>query len=542
MHSAKRTINRILLQEIDFRKSELHHNRQENVNHSSKFCLLKNIHLRIQEKIIIYTNHKNLLSFLCDKKLNQKQMRWAKKITHYDFEIKHIKETNNIVIDVLNRRANYEATKRISRLLLKRNETMLKRAKTFEEIWDVIRQAHDSKISRHQSVIKTLKRVQKATNMHILKKHVEKYIKNCSKCAMTKFDRLEQVNKFQSLKSSKRSYQNIALNFITRLLKSKNSTIEVTYDMIMIVVNEFIKNARFISCKITMTTKQLTFLLLKTIYCEDEISKKIISNKNKLFIFKFMRKLTQALDTKQTMSTFFHSQTNDQIEKMNQTLKTYLKIYCSNEKKNWIKLLLTTQMIINFSYNENMKTTSNELLRERMIKQNIIATTFNLATQSFANKMKSNWDKIKSKLKKVKKKMKQRVNIKRKNHEIQQDDKMLLSTKNLTNKKLNKSFIEIFQIEKIKDIITTLCFFDTKIFLKFHVELLKKVFASTSLTKHWFYEKKKKYEIKYIVNERKTTNEFLIKWKDFLDEKNIWESRKHFKHAQKVLRMFKRAT
>ena len=199
-------------------------------------------------------------------------------------------------------------------------------------------------------------------------------------------------------------------------------------------------------------------------------------------------------------------------------------------------------MIINFSYNENMKTISNELLRERMIKQDVFATTFNLATQSFANKMKSNWDKIKTKLKRVKEKMKKRVDIKRKNHEIQQDDKMLLSIKNLIDKKLNKSFIEIFQVEKVKDVTTTLRLSNTKIFFKFHVELLKKVFASTSLTKHWFYERKEKYEIEYIVNERKTTNEFLIKWKRFLNEKNIWKLKKHLKHAQEVLRKFKKAT
>ena len=81
-----------------------------------------------------------------------------------------------------------------------------------------------------------------------------------------------------------------------------------------------------------------------------------------------MKRLTQALDTKQTMSTFFHSQTNDQTKRMNQTLKIYLKIYCLNEEEDWVKLLFTTQMIINFSYNENMKTTSNELLREQTIK------------------------------------------------------------------------------------------------------------------------------------------------------------------------------
>ena len=114
--------------------------------------------------------------------------------------------------------------------------------------------------------------------------------------------------------------------------------------------------------------------------------------------------------------------------------------------------------------------------------------------------------------------------------------------KKLTNKKLNKSFIETFQIEKIKSTTTTLKLSNTRVFSKFHVRLLKKAFARTSLTKDWFYERRKKYEIKYILNEKTKTNEFLIKWKDFSNEKNTWKFKKHLKHAQEVLRKFKRTT
>ena len=78
--------------------------------------------------------------------------------------------------------------------------------------------------------------------------------------------------------------------------------------------------------------------------------------------------------------------------------------------------------------------------------------------------------------------MKQRVNIKRRDHDIRKEDKVLLSTKNLTDKKLNKSFIEIFKIKNIKEVIATLQLSETNIFSKFHVELLKKIFSATSLT------------------------------------------------------------
>ena len=220
MFNAKRKNFKILFQKVNSRKCKLYHNEQRNVNHNNKSRLLKNIHLRSKKKIIIYTNYKRFLSILYDKELNQKQLKWAKKIIHYDFEIKHIKEIDNTIVDTLSRKANYETTKKISRSLLKRNETILEKAKASKKIWDIMRQTRDSKTSKHQKVIKTLKRVQKTTNMHVLKKHVEKYIKSCSKCAMTKIDRLDQIKKFQLLKSFEHSYQNIALNFITKLSKS----------------------------------------------------------------------------------------------------------------------------------------------------------------------------------------------------------------------------------------------------------------------------------------------------------------------------------
>ena len=104
---------------------------------------------KAKKKIIVYTNHKNFLFFLYDKEFNQKQLKWAKKLTHYDFEIKHIKKIDNTIIDILNRKANYEATKKISRSLLKRNEAILERAKASKKTWDIIWQTHDSKTSKH---------------------------------------------------------------------------------------------------------------------------------------------------------------------------------------------------------------------------------------------------------------------------------------------------------------------------------------------------------------------------------------------------------
>ena len=187
---------------------------------------------------------------------------------------------------------------------------------------------------KHQKITKTFKKVQGTTNVLVLMKHVKDYRKKCLECAVKKTERLGQIEKLQILKTLEYLYQNIALNFIIGLSEFTDLITQTSYNIITTVMNRFTKHARFISCKTTMIAEQLTFLLLRTMLCENDISEKIVSNRDKLFTFKFIKRLTQALEIKQTMSTSFHSQTDEQTKRMNQTLKIYFKIYCSEEGEN----------------------------------------------------------------------------------------------------------------------------------------------------------------------------------------------------------------
>lgn len=45
---------------------------------------------------------------------------------HYDFEIKHIKDIDNIVANAFNKRANYESKEKKTRKVLQRNEITIK--------------------------------------------------------------------------------------------------------------------------------------------------------------------------------------------------------------------------------------------------------------------------------------------------------------------------------------------------------------------------------------------------------------------------------
>ena len=73
------------------------------------------------------------------------------------------------------------------------------------------------------------------------------------------------------------------MNFIIKLSKSKNLITHVKYDTILVIVDRFIKYSHLISFKKQYTIKQLSFVVLDRLIRYHEISRKVTSDKDKLF-------------------------------------------------------------------------------------------------------------------------------------------------------------------------------------------------------------------------------------------------------------------
>ena len=57
------------------------------------------------------------------------------------------------------------------------------------------------------------------------------------------------------------------------------------------------------------------------------VPRKILSNRGPQFVSRFMEKLIKALGTKKMLSMAYHSQTDGQIERINQEVGTFLWHY-----------------------------------------------------------------------------------------------------------------------------------------------------------------------------------------------------------------------
>ena len=144
--------------------------------------------------MFVHIDHKKLLLFLETKQLNPKQIRWLKEFACYDFAIKHIKRKNNIGADVLSKKPNYKNPNKLIKPMLIKNGNYMQITEATEENNNIIREAHDTKLSGHQGIFKTLKKIQEKTTCNNIKADVKKYVKNCPTYAIGKHDRSRKKN------------------------------------------------------------------------------------------------------------------------------------------------------------------------------------------------------------------------------------------------------------------------------------------------------------------------------------------------------------
>ena len=92
----------------------------------------------------------------------------------------------------------------------------------------------------------------------------------------------------------------------------------------MVVVDKLSKATHFIPIIITYKAANIAEIFMKEIFCLHGIPKVIISDRDPKFTGNFWKNLLKGLDTKLNFSTSYHSQTDGQIERVNQVIEDML--------------------------------------------------------------------------------------------------------------------------------------------------------------------------------------------------------------------------
>ena len=140
------------------------------------------------------------------------------------------------------------------------------------------------------------------------------------------------------------------------------------------------------------------------------------------------------LGIKSKISTIFYSQTNGQIEKVNQELEQYLRMFIDYKQGQWPDQL----GIAEFAYNNKVHSSTKTLLFKVNYGQNskiefkVRKKRKYKEARKFVTKMKKIQEEVKAALGKAQKEMKKYVDRKRgKVNEYKVKDLVMLSTKDL---------------------------------------------------------------------------------------------------------------
>jgi hypothetical protein len=265
-------------------------------------------------KIIIYSNHQNLLYWKEPHKISRRIAREVLMLSEYNFEIHHIKGTSNKRVDALSRRPDYDQgqddnaniTVLPERVFVRameilsnhttQEESILKpwidphQLKQHQGIWykdgkqvvtgdmkakrSIIESHHDSPVYNHPGISKTIQLTERLYWWPKMRMDITEYIKGCADCQCHKVNTRPTKAPLQPTypKPEALPFETIALDFIVKLPISQG------FDSILTITDQgCTKAAIFIPCNEDITVEETAALYIKHVFAHFSLCNTLLS-------------------------------------------------------------------------------------------------------------------------------------------------------------------------------------------------------------------------------------------------------------------------
>jgi hypothetical protein len=131
------------------------------------------------------------------------------------------------------------------------------------------------------------------------------------------------------------------MDFIVELPESNG------FNAILVCVDRFTKMAHFCPTTTNVTSEDTAALYLRYVFKHHGLPSDIVSDRATQFVSRFSKQLYDLCKIKHNKSTSYHPQSDGQMERVNQVLEQYLRIFCDYQQDDWFELLPLAE----FSYN-----------------------------------------------------------------------------------------------------------------------------------------------------------------------------------------------
>jgi len=343
-------------------------------------------------------------------------------------------------------------------------------------------------------------------------------------------------------------WQHISVDFITKLPMSKG------HDSILVVCDRFSKMSYFV-----VTVEELARLFRDNVWKLHGLPESVISDRGPQFAMVLTKELNKMLEIETKLSIAYHPQTVSQMERTNQELEQYLRMYINHRQNNWSEWLAMAEFTFNNKMHITTKTSPFQVNYGRELRMgfDIRKKGKNEKAEEFAREMKEKHEEARVILVKLQEEMKRQADRSRKEtKEYRVGDKVLISTKDFlmelmkrATKKLTEKFIGPYVVRKI--VLENVVELELPASLRIHpVVNVRRIVKYKEQVKG---QKKippppvevageKEYEVEKILNrqERRGKTRYLVKWKGYTVEENMWEGVENLKNAMEKVEEFEK--
>ena len=338
----------------------------------------------------ICTDHRTLECFQGQCNLSRRQVRWQEFLAEYDFEIHYVRGEDNTVADVLSRmpeegegdfqvtaavlmvttdpkisediRTGYTSDPFCQKILNNRSSfpevkiengpiyigsrLVVPHTGTIRE--DLFRMAHDT--LGHFGINKTYANLCSAYYWPRMRAELEgAYIRGCNACQRNKGSTKKPTGPLHPLPVPEERGDSVAIDFIGPLPEDEG------YDCIVTMTDRSGADIRIVPTRTDLSAEDFADVFFDHWYCENGLPLEIISDRDKLFISRFWKRLTQVAGVKLGMSTAFHPETDGASERTNKTVNQCLRYHVTRNQEGWVRALPRVRFAIMNTINASTK-------------------------------------------------------------------------------------------------------------------------------------------------------------------------------------------
>ena len=181
-------------------------------------------------------------------------------------------------------------------------------------------------------------------------KEVKRYVEEYSSYQRNKNYIEQPASKLIPNFISEKPWTHILVDFITKLPLAQE------YNSILVVVDQLTKMVYFMLTIERTSAEVLARLFRDNVWKLYNLPKSIILDRGLQFVAGLIKELNRILEIKNKMSTVFHPQIDRQIEKVNQELEQYLRMFINYRQEQWPDWLETAEFVYNNKVYSSMKT------------------------------------------------------------------------------------------------------------------------------------------------------------------------------------------